>query len=296
MDHFADRLLAAIETKGAPVCVGLDPVHERLPQALRCGEGAGAERKAAALGAFCREVLAAVAPHVPCVKVQSACFERYGAEGCAVYEDVIERARAAGLIVIGDVKRGDIGASAEHYAAGLLTGDHAADAVTINSYFGDDGLRPFRDAAAQTGRGAFALVRTSNPGGDAIQSLPLEAGGTVAEAVGRLVAEEGEADRCIGRRGYSLLGAVVGATKRDDAARLRRIMPRQVFLVPGFGAQGGKAEDVAACFHDDGTGAIVTASRSVIYAYQSRPESDWRSAVEAAAIELKQRVNEVLGH
>lgn len=291
MAHFVDRLLEKIGEKGSPVCIGFDPVFDKLPEELRRGSGDELD----AIVAFAERTFPVFAEHAPCVKIQSACFERYGYAGVGVYERLTRRAKEEGLLVIGDVKRGDIGISAEHYAAGCLTdppvigeGDTASpDAVTVSSYFGSDGLVPFRDAAARAGKGVFALVRTSNPGGDAVQSLRLTDGRTVAEAVAQLVASIGDDPRYLGACGYSLLGAVVGATKPGDAARLRSLMPRQLFLVPGFGAQGGSADDVRACFKSDGTGALITASRSVIYAYADSPGGDWLETIRAAGARLR---------
>lgn len=287
MKHFADRLLAACDSKGAPVCVGLDPVWEKLPAALRTGSD-----RVEAIEAFCRGVIESAAEHVPCIKPQLACFERYGAAGLAAYERVVRDAKGASLLVIADAKRGDIGASSAHYAAGLLDGPHAADALTVNAYLGADGLQPFIDTAAANGRGLFALVRTSNPGGDALQRLPLQDGRTVADAVADLVVDAGESH--LGDRGYSLLGAVVGATKPEDARRLRDRMPGQIFLVPGFGAQGGTADDVRACFKPDGTGALITASRSVIYADDGQNGSDWQAPIAAAAADLNEQIRSIL--
>ena len=300
MPHFVDQLLARIEQTGSPVCVGIDPVYERLPDELR-RDDASHEMRVDAIFEFVTKVLQIVAPHVPIVKFQLACFERYGPDGLGVYHSLVQDARAMGLMTIGDAKRGDIGATAEHYAAAMLLepggGDEgdwaAADAVTVNSYFGRDGLSPFLDLAAHEGKGVFALVRTSNPGGDAIQSLKLADGRTVAEAVAALMDQIGGEPQYIGDRGYSVLGAVVGATKPGDAARLRELMPRQLFLVPGFGAQGGAADDVRACFRDDGTGAIITASRSITYAFEKVP-LDWQSAIEAATLQMKREIAEIL--
>lgn len=271
------------------MCVGLDPVVNKLPDVL------GGLEPVAAIERFCLEVIEAVAEHVPAIKPQIACFERYGSAGYAVYERVITAGREAGLFVIGDAKRGDIGTTSAHYASGLLVGEEdgavGCDALTVNSYLGMDGIEPFYKAAATTGLGLFALVRTSNPGGDKLQGLKLDDGRTVAEAVADQVADLGCSE--LGESGYSLLGAVVGATKPDDAASLRQRMPQQIFLVPGFGAQGGSAQDVRACFKSDGTGAIITASRSVIYAYNPA-DSDWPAAIALAAVELKQQIGEVL--
>lgn len=290
IEHFADRLLQAIKTKGSPICVGLDPVIERLPGAVKGGDSV--ER----IEWWCEGVIEAVTEHTPAVKPQLACFERYAAAGYAAYQRVTSFAKERGLIVVADGKRGDIGVSAAHYAAGLLAGEHAADSLTVNAYLGADSLEPFTDAAAHAGTGLFALVRTSNPGSDALQGLALADGRTVGQAVAQIVAELGASKPgYVGESGYSLLGAVVGATKPADAAALRKLMPQQIFLVPGFGAQGGGPDDVKACFKPDGTGAIITASRSVIYAHEKNPAADWKSAVANAAAEFNRQIGSILG-
>ncbi|MFN3165660.1 MAG: orotidine-5'-phosphate decarboxylase [Phycisphaeraceae bacterium] len=283
--HFADRLLQACEQKGAPVCVGLDPVLEKLPDAIDKAD------PVKAIEAFCLGVIDAVADAVPAVKPQSACFERYGAPGVAVYHKVVKHAKDAGLIVVGDAKRGDIGTSSAHYAAGLLAEPHGCDTLTVNGYLGGDGIEPFMKVAETQGKGLFVLVRTSNPGGDAIQTLPLKDGRTVAEAVGDVVAELGS--RCVGASGYSNVGMVVGATKPEDAVKLRERYPQQIFLVPGFGAQGGGAEDVKACFKPNGTGALITASRSVIYAHKG-VDQQWQQRVMQAAAQLRDDIAAIL--
>ena len=270
--HPADRLLEAIEQVGAPACVGLDPVLERLPSVVD-PDATPVHR----IKTFSLAVLEAIAGRVPAVKPQSACFERYGAAGVAALACVVERARELGLVVVLDAKRGDIGISASHYATAAA--DLGADWTTVNGYFGPEGFDPFRH-----GRGAFVLVRTSNPDGGRLQSLRLADGRSVAEAMGGIVAEAGDAS--IGRHGYSDLGAVVGATHPEDAARLRAAMPRQILLVPGFGAQGGGAEDVRPLFDRNGRGVLVTASRSVIYAFDS-DGTGWSEQVADAADALR---------
>ncbi len=292
--HAADRLIAAIEDKRAPVCVGLDPVVEKLPLSLRpeLGDPAGC---VLAIVDFCSEVLNAVSPYVPCIKVQAACFERYPTYGWHNLAELLSGVRITKpeIAVILDAKRGDIGISAEHYAAGAFesdidSGDGIADWLTINAYLGEDGITPF----LREGHGAFALVRTSNPGGDQVQNLELKDGRTVSHAVGEMVAHIGSTR--MGQRGYSSLGAVVGATKPHDAKRLREIMPQQMFLVPGYGAQGGGIEDVLPCFKPDGGGAIVTASRSVIYAF--RPDDPkWMDSVADAAAKFADEVGRAVG-
>lgn len=264
-----DRLAELIESRRAPICVGLDPVFERLPTVL---SSAGLD-PVAAIERFCLGVLDAVAGIAPAVKPQSACFERYGAAGYSALERVIRAAHGRFAVIL-DWKRGDIGISSEHYAAGATA--MGADWVTASAYLGLDGVRPFVEA----GLGVFALVRTSNADGDRVQSKRFDDGSTVAEAVARLVAEEGR--RWIGACGLSSVGAVVGATKAADAARLRELMAEQPFLVPGYGAQGAGAAEASACFRPDGRGAIVTASRSVIYAFE-KDDPDWMRAVRDAA-------------
>ncbi len=312
IQHFADRLLEAIENKGGPVCVGIDPVFDRLPEAIRnvtaeeifpeaVGLLSEAERRAYLIQEYCGGLLESIADHVPCVKFQSACFERYHSVGVEVLHQLIQQARQLGLMVIADCKRNDIGISAEHYAAANLADpteqnkeedvELGPDALTINSYLGADGVNPFVKVGADQGKGLFALVRTSNPSGDVIQNLELVGGGTVSHAMAKLIAELGDGDNLVGSSGYSLLGAVVGATKPDDVARLRELMPQQIFLVPGMGAQGASADDTKACFKPDGTGAIVTASRSVIYAFENNTNVPWQQAIENAAIEMRDQVN-----
>jgi len=288
MTHFADRFLEQARAKGAPVCVGLDPVLEKLPDAIDAGD------PVVAIEQFSLGVIDAVVDHVPAVKPQAACFERYGGAGVDVYHRVVRHAKDAGLVVVGDAKRGDIGTSSAHYAAGLLARESGCDALTVNGYLGGDGLEPFMDVAERDGKGLFVLVRTSNPGGDAIQSLKLADGRSVSEAVGDVVAELGS--RCVGTSGYSNVGMVVGATKPADAQVLRERYPQQLFLVPGYGAQGGGAEDVRACFKPDGTGALITASRSVIYAFAGADAGAavWTDAVADAARTLRDDVAGIL--
>ena len=283
-EHFADRLLAEIGGKGSPVCVGIDPVFDLLPKELQKKVGDEVEQTEY-INTFCLDVLEIVAPIVPAVKIQSAYFEKYGSVGVDLYELLVEASRDAGLIVIGDVKRNDIGSTAEAYAAGHLAGANSPDAITVNGYFGADGLKPFVDTAADAGKGIFVLVRTSNPSAATIQDFADASGKKFYEHIAEQVAEIGSDETLTGDSGYSCVGAVVGATYPAEAARLREIMPRQIFLVPGYGAQGASADDCAAAFKSDGAGAIVNAGRSVIYAF-SRKEydgMDWKKAIETAA-------------
>jgi orotidine-5'-phosphate decarboxylase len=283
--HAADALIAAVQRTAAPVCVGIDPVLDRLPVPVR---NAGTKDAFAAIRTFVLGVLDAVALHAPVVKFQSACFERYGAAGVELLHEMIGVAHERGLITILDAKRGDIGITAEHYAAAAFDGDTPADWLTINAYFGEDGITPF----LRDGHGVFALVRTSNPGGDSIQARKLADGRSVAESIADMLAGLG-VDH-VGESGYSSIGAVVGATKPDDSVSLRARMPRQILLVPGFGAQGGGAEDVRPLFDAQGLGAMITASRSVIYAFEP-DDRDWTTGVRDAAERLADELGRVAG-
>ena len=273
--NFADRLLDAIAAKGSPVCVGIDPDLGKLPPEL-------SGKDAARVETFCLKVIDAVAETVPTVKPQIAYFERLGAAGVEVFWRVVSAATDAGLIVIADAKRGDIGSTAGEYAAAFFGCDTPVDALTVNSYFGIDGLQPFMDFA-DAGRGLFALVRTSNPSARQIQDFTDADGKTVFEHVAECVASAGAG--LVGESGYSAVGAVVGATYPDEARRLRELMPQQIFLVPGYGAQGGTAADAVAGVSADGRGILVNASRSVLYAFAAddRAAENWTAAVADAA-------------
>jgi orotidine-5'-phosphate decarboxylase len=265
---FADRLLAAIERAGSPACIGIDPVADKLPSVLRRG---GPVQQ---IGEFCRGIIEASVGAAPVVKFQSACFERYGGAGVSLLADLVAQAKGAGLLVILDAKRGDIGFSNEHYAAAVAS--MGADAVTVSGYLGLGAVEPF----LRSGLGVFVLVRTSNPDGDAVQSCRLADGRTVAEMMADQVADLGRA--WAGVAGISDVGAVVGATKAIEGGSLRARMPRQVFLVPGYGAQGGTLADVRALLDDRRAGVLVTASRSVIYAFIAESRT-WVSEIRAAA-------------
>lgn len=276
--RYVDRLTDALDRVGSPACVGLDPVLERLPEAVRAEHW----EPVRAVEAFCRGVVDAVAGHVAVVKPQSACFERYGSAGVRALEHVCEHARERGLLVVLDAKRGDIGISAEHYAAAAV--HMGADAITVNAYLGPSTVEPYLEA----GLGVYVLVRTSNADSDEVQSAGLAAGGTVAELMAghvRGLGEGSDGGGRLGARGLSDAGAVVGATKASDGAALRAAMPDAPFLIPGYGAQGGTVEDIGAmCRGGAATagelGVLVNASRSVLYAGGG---GDWREAVGEAA-------------
>jgi len=284
---FADRLAEAVERKRSQLVVGLDPALDLLPVELRGDAGLGRVPAAAAYTRFCRGIVDATGPYVAAVKPQVAFFEALGAEGFRALEDVCAYARAAGLLVIADGKRGDIGSTARAYSAAFLEprdGDPPlADALTVNPFLGGDSVEPFLGACRRHGAGIFCLVRTSNAGAADVQDVSLSDGRTLWQHVAELVREWG-AD-LVGERGLSSVGAVVGATYPRAVAEARRLMPQAVLLLPGVGAQGASAADVARAFTSGPASALVTASRSIIYAHRGS-DTDWRAAAGAEAARL----------
>ena len=298
MAAFIDRLLEAIDLKGSCTLVGLDPRLELLPEEVltptRGGVRAGLSGAAAAVEAFGGEVIDIVAPYVPAVKLQIAFYEQFGWHGLRAYRRLVEHAHRQGLLVIGDVKRGDVASTAAAYADGHLGRTEVAgrrlkvfdvDAVTLNPYLGSDGIEPFLDVAREFGKGLFVLVRTSNPSAGELQHLVAD-GRPVYLHVADLVRTWGAG--LMGEEGYSSVGAVVGATSGAALAEARRALPRAIFLVPGYGAQGATAADLAAAFNPDGRGAVVNSSRGIIFAWTREPyraqfgPGRWREAIEAA--------------
>ena len=274
--------------------VGLDPRVGQLPAgALPAGGEQDLPTQVRAVEGFCEAVIDVVAPLVPAVKLQAAFFEQLGPLGSAALARLIRYAQDRGLLVILDGKRNDIGSTATAYAQGILGSEGqspwGADALTVSPYLGDDSLSPFVEVACQRGAGVFVLVKTSNPGGAMFQDLVTE-GGTVYEHVADHV--EHLARETAGSCDYGAVGAVVGATYPEQLAELRGRMPHAWILVPGFGAQGGTAGDVAGAFDPRGRGAIVNNSRGIIFAH-ARPPYDqkygagqWQRAVEAATRDM----------
>lgn len=293
MTHFADRLAAAIHTKGNAVCVGLDPRWESLPAELRQRHGeASLATVAAAYEEFCSRVIDIVSPLVPLVKPQSAFFEACGPEGMAVLQRLLRKARDLNLITILDGKRNDIASSASAYADAAFGGTRLAgrthpvwqaDALTINPYLGRDAVEPFLESARRVGSGLFVLVRTSNPGAGQFQDLLVSSGTQPPKPfyqhVGQAVAAWAREN--LGVCGLGDVGAVVGATYPAELGALRKLLPEVFFLVPGFGVQGGTAADVAPAFRPDGLGAIINSSRGILFPF--RPdEPRWEGRIEEA--------------
>lgn len=298
MQPFADRLCDAIRERRSVLMVGIDPRLDLLPPSVvqSAKREATSDDEAAyrAFVEFGRAVIEATAAYAVAVKPQLAYFERYGSAGIRAYEELVVAARRAGLLVVADAKRNDIGPTAEAYAEAFLGASSrmAADAVTVNPYLGRDGVAPFVRIAQREGKGLFVLVKTSNPSSGEFQDL--QVGGRpvyehVAEAVNRWSEPAGE-------WGYGPVGAVVGATYPEQMRALRKTMPRSIFLVPGFGAQGGSAEDAAIAFDARGVGAVVNSSRQILYAYRDEHQNgiDYRDAIEAAARTARDQLNEAI--
>ena len=291
--NFADRLAQAVERKHSQLVVGLDPRPDVLPVELRGEAQEGREGAARACGRFCRGLIDAVAPYVAAIKPQVAFFEALGADGVGALEDVCTYARAAGLPVIADCKRGDIGSTARAYAAAYLEGDPPlADALTVNPYLGRDSLEPYLAACRRDGAGIFCVVKTSNAGTADVQDLALSDGRVVWQQVAELVAEWGV--DLVGEHGLSSVGAVVGATHPRAVGEARRLMPQSVLLLPGVGAQGATPADVARAFTSGPASALVNVSRAVIYAFRVSG-MDWRSAAAAEASRYAREVWAVSG-
>jgi orotidine-5'-phosphate decarboxylase len=279
---FAERLQSAIQRVGNPILLGVDPHLELLPPEF---EGARDKRlprrnRAELVERFCLELIDLAAGRVPAIKPQAAFFEELGSDGYRAFEQVIAHAHSAGLLVVADVKRGDIASTAEAYARGLFEPQDphfAADAVTLSPYLGPDSLDPWVKACDRVQGGAFVLVRTSNPGGTAWQTAgePSPAARVAAELVRINAGRRGPA-------GFGPFGAVVGATQRAELEHWRAALPDSFLLLPGYGAQGATARDVAPAFLPGARGALVASSRGIAFAYRDAPGSDWRQAAASA--------------
>lgn len=270
--HFADALTARIKAT-SPVCVGLDPDLRKLPE--------GVSKNPEGVLSFCKGIIDVVADIASCVKPNLAFFELMGWQGMKVFWEVASYAKEHGLIVIADGKRNDIGSTCEAYADAYLYAGSAVDALTISPYLGSDGVKPFLGRCRENEKGIFVLVKTSNPTSSELQDLPV-GDEVVHEHLAQLV--EGWGAEMLGpETNFSCIGAVVGATYPEELKYLRTLMPHCIFLVPGYGAQGGSAADVRHAFLSDGTGAIVASSRGIIFASN---KEDWLAAARRAAGEM----------
>ena len=288
---FADRVADAVDRKRSQIVVGLDPRPELLPLELRGDAHISRASAADACARFCFGLVDAVGPYVVGAKLQLAFFEALGADGIRAFEDVCDYARRAGLLLLADGKRGDIGSTARAYADAYLESRNGSapsvDAITVNPYLGSDSVEPLLAACRRSGTGVFCLVKTSNAGTSDVQELALSDGRRLWQHVGELVAHWGE--DLVGERGLSSVGAVVGATHPRAIGEARRLMPQAILLLPGIGAQGATPADVARAFTSGPASALVPVSRSVIYAFRVAGV-DWRTAAAAEAARLRREV------
>lgn len=290
MRTFGDRVVERCRKVGNPICLGLDPRVELIPEHL-------GPDPVARMDAFCERIIDLVSDKVAAVKPQAAFFEAWGARGFSVFEQVCRRATEKGLIVVADVKRGDIGSTAAAYAHAYLSPRDQdrplAHAVTVNAYLGSDGVKPFIDAGVGSSRGIFVLVKTSNPSSGELQDRKLDDGKTVSEQMASLVRGW---NAQLGESGYGSVGAVVGATYPHHLKTLRDQLPGSILLLPGYGAQGAGASDVVPAFDEQGQGALVSASRSLTFpwAKETTVPEHWEERVLAAVDEMHDELARVL--
>ncbi|MBE6013918.1 MAG: orotidine-5'-phosphate decarboxylase [Lachnospiraceae bacterium] len=304
-----NNLINKIKDTKAPICVGLDPKLDFIPDHIKNkafeAKGMNLEGAAKAVVDFNKGIIDMVWDLIPAVKPQIAMYEQFGIPGLEAFNETVAYAREKGLVIIGDIKRGDIGSTSEAYAVGHLgkvtIGDNSfsgfeEDFVTVNPYLGSDGVKPFIDVCKEEKKGIFVLVKTSNPSSGEFQDR-LSDGKPIYEYVAEMVDTWG-ADHM--GNDYSYVGAVVGATYPEIGKKLRKLMPKSYILVPGYGAQGGKGADLVDYFNEDGLGAIVNSSRGIIAAYKQEKydvygEADYAGAARAAVIDMIEDINGALG-
>lgn len=301
-----NKLINKIQKTKAPIVVGLDPMLSYVPEHIQkkafAEYGETLEGAAEAIWQFNKEIVDKIYDLIPAVKPQIAMYEQFGIEGLKAYKKTVDYCKSKDLVVIGDIKRGDIGSTSAAYAVGHLgkvqvgSKTYAGfdeDFATVNPYLGSDGVKPFIDVCKQENKGLFILVKTSNPSSGEFQDQKID-GKPLYELVGEKVAQWGEEH--MGESGYSYVGAVVGATYPEQGEILRKVMPKSFILVPGYGAQGGKGKDLVHFFNEDGLGAIVNSSRGIIAAYKQEAYAKFgaenfgdasRAAVEAMIADIQ---------
>ena len=308
-----NRLVAQIKKTGAPIVVGLDPMMKFIPEHIKekafAEFGETLEGAAEAIWQYNKAIVDAIYELVPAVKPQIAMYEQFGLPGLSAFYKTVQYCKEKGLVVIGDIKRGDIGSTSEAYAVGHLgkvqVGSRSyygfdEDFVTVNPYLGSDGVNPFIKVCKEEKKGIFVLVKTSNPSSGEFQDRQIADAGNrpLYEVVGEKVAKWGETH--MGDT-YSYVGAVVGATYPEMGKVLRKIMPKSYILVPGYGAQGGKGADLVHFFNEDGLGAIVNSSRGIIAAYQQEKYArfgaeNFADASRAAVLDMKEDIEQALAN
>lgn len=301
-----DKLIGKIKEYDNPTVIGLDPRYDILPDCIKEKYGKDVKSVCEGILEYNKNIIDNVCDIIPAVKPQIAFYEMFGIEGMKCFKETCKYAKEKGLIVIADIKRGDIGTTAAGYSNAYigktLVGEteesfYDIDWVTVNPYLGIDGVKPFIDDCKKYNKGIFILVKTSNKSSGELQDLKLEDGKKVYEKVAELVNEWGK--ELIGEYGYSSVASVVGATYPIQIEELRKLMPHSYFLIPGYGAQGGKAEDIALGFKD-GLGGIVNASRSLMCAYKSDlwkdkfAKEDYAKATRAEAIRMRDELNSAI--
>ena len=293
-----DKLIDAIKRTDNPSVVGLDTCLDYLPQDM-LAKVESLDDAAEQIFEFNKNIIDNIFDIVPAVKVQVAYYEMYGYQGMKAFKQTVDYAKSKGMIVIADVKRNDIGSTAGCYSKAYLSGVEVAgkkiiafdsDYITVNGYLGSDGILPFVKDCKENDKGLFILVKTSNPTSGELQDKKFENGNTLYEEMGDLVEKWGS--ELIGKYGYSSIGAVVGATHREQAEIIRKRNPHTFFLIPGYGAQGGKAEDLAVCF-ENGIGGIVNSSRGILCAYKKDKYQgmDYAKAARQASIDMREDLN-----
>lgn len=303
-----NKLISKIQKTNAPIVVGLDPTMKFVPEHIKSKAfaeyGETLEGAAEAVWQYNKGIVDAISDLVPAVKPQIAMYEQFGVPGVIAFKKTVDYCKEKGLVVIGDVKRGDIGSTSEAYAVAHLgkvqVGDKSyygfdEDFATVNPYFGSDGVNPFVKVCKEEKKGIFVLVKTSNPSSGEFQDRLID-GKPLYEIVGEKVAAWGE--ECMGD-GYSYVGAVVGATYPEQGKVLRKLMPKTFILVPGYGAQGGKGADLVHFFNEDGLGAIINSSRGIIAAYQQEQYAkygaeNYADASRAAVLAMKEDIAQAL--
>ena len=300
-----NQLIANIKKTGAPIVVGLDPMLKYIPEHIQkkafAEFGETLEGAAEAIWQFNKEIVDKTYDLIPAVKPQIAMYEQFGIPGLVALKKTVDYCKSKGLVVIGDIKRGDIGSTSSAYAVGHIGKVQVGsktyapfdeDFVTVNPYLGSDGVNPFIDVCKEEKKGLFILVKTSNPSSGEFQDQMID-GRPLYELVGEKVAQWGE--DCMGDE-YSYIGAVVGATYPEMGKVLRKVMPKSYILVPGYGAQGGKGKDLVHFFNEDGLGAIVNSSRGIIAAYKQEKYANYgeeafadasRAAVEDMVADIR---------
>ena len=302
-----DKLINKIKEMNNPTVMGLDPRYDMLPNCIKEKYSGSTEKICEGILEYNKSLIDSVYDIIPAIKPQMAFYEMFGIEGIKCFKETCKYAHEKGMIVILDAKRGDIGTTAAGYSNAYLgktpMGNFEenffdVDFITVNPYLGSDGIKPFIEDCKKYNKGIFVLVKTSNPSSGELQDLKLENGKTIYETVGNLVESWGESLR--GEYGYSSVGAVVGATYPEQLESLRKQLPHTFFLIPGYGAQGGKAKDIALGFDKNGLGGIINASRSLMCAYKSDlwkgkfAEVDYAKATRAEAIRMRDELNQAI--